>query len=55
LLQGNGKGGFTYVPQYKSGLSLKGNVRSLSLIHAGKTHKIIAGINDANAVLISVN
>ncbi len=29
LLQGNGKGGFTYVPQVKSGLQVKGDVRSI--------------------------
>jgi enediyne biosynthesis protein E4 len=54
LLLGDGKGGFTYVPQQKSGLTLSGNARSLQLIHAGGSPKIIAGINDANAVLISV-
>lgn len=53
LLLGDGKGGFTYSPQFKSGLSLKGNVRSLVTVHAGKTTKIIAGINDENAVLIT--
>ncbi|MBF9254015.1 VCBS repeat-containing protein [Pontibacter sp. 172403-2] len=29
LLQGNGKGGFAFVPQHKSGLQLKGDVRSI--------------------------
>ncbi|MHA6246362.1 VCBS repeat-containing protein [Pontibacter sp. CAU 1760] len=29
LLQGNGKGGFEYVPQSKSGLKLQGDVRSI--------------------------
>ena len=53
LLQGDGKGGFNYMPQYKSGLSLRGNVKSLALVNAGSSKKIIAGINDDNAVLIS--
>ncbi len=53
LLLGDGKSNFTYVPQLKSGLTLKGNVKSLKLIHAGSTPKIIAGINDDNAVIIS--
>jgi len=53
LLEGDGKNGFTYIPQSASGLSLRQNVRSLQLIHTGKTKKIIAGINDGNAILIS--
>jgi len=53
LLLGDGKGGFTYLPQGKSGLSLRGNVRSIALIHAGSHARIIAGVNDGNAVLIS--
>ncbi len=53
LMLGDGKGGFTYVPQTKSGLQLIGNVKSLRLIRAGNSPKIIAGINDNNAVLIS--
>ena len=53
LLTGDGKGNFTYVPQAKSGLTLKGNVKSLQSIHSGKAIKIIAGINDDNAIIIS--
>lgn len=33
LLKGNGKGNFTYVPQLISGLKVKGDVRSVSLIN----------------------
>lgn len=54
FMEGDGKGGFNYLPQYKSGLSLRGNVKNLSVIHTGETQKIIAGINDENAVLISI-
>ena len=53
LMLGDGKGAFTYVPQTKSGLQLIGNVKSLKLIHSGNSPKIMAGINDNNAVLIS--
>ncbi len=53
LYLNDGKGNFSYVPQLKSGLNLSGNVRSLQLIHAGNTQKIIAGINDQSAILIS--
>jgi enediyne biosynthesis protein E4 len=55
LLLGEGGGNFKYVPQVKSGLSLRGNVKSLALINTGKAQKIIVGINDANALLISTN
>jgi enediyne biosynthesis protein E4 len=55
LLLGDGKNNFKYVPQVKSGLSLRGNVKSLALINTGKAQKIIVGINDANAALISTN
>ena len=53
VLLGDGKNNFTYLPQLKSGLTLKGNVKNLKLIHAGLATKIIAGINDDNAVIIS--
>jgi enediyne biosynthesis protein E4 len=53
LLLGDGKGAFNYVPQAKSGLAIRGNVRSLKLINTNGSKKIIAGINDDNAVLIS--
>ena len=52
LLLGDGKGSFTYVPQPKSGLNIRGNVRSLELIKTGKSQNIIAGINDGNAVML---
>ncbi len=41
LLQGNGKGEFTYVPQHKSGLEVKGDVRSV--LHIEET--LLFGIN----------
>ena len=53
FLSGDGKGSFSYIPQDKSGLSIRGNVRSLSVIKSANTKKIIAGVNDDNAILIS--
>ena len=55
LLLGDGKNNFKYVPQTQSGLNLKGNIRSLKTINAGKSQKIIAGVNDGEAILISTN
>ena len=55
LLIADGKGGFVYTPQTKSGLNLRGNVRSLRPINTGKTQKVIAGINDDNVIMLTVN
>ncbi len=52
FLAGDGHGNYHYVPQYKSGLSLRGNVRSLTTVRSSKETDIIAGINDAPAVMI---
>lgn len=46
LFAGNGKGGFTYIPQIKSGFNIKGDVRAFQKI--GK-NKILIGINNSNA------
>ena len=54
LLLGDGKGNFTYAPQTESGLKIRGNVRSLQLIQSKKTQKIIAGINDNNAIMLDI-
>ena len=53
LLKGDGKHAFTYLPQTKSGLNLRGNVRTLKTIQSGDNKRIIAGINDDNAIMIS--
>jgi hypothetical protein len=41
LLKGNGKGGFSYVPELQSGLKLKGDVRSAITIN----NMLLVGIN----------
>lgn len=41
------KGGFTYMPQYQSGLQLRGNVRSLLFVD----NQLIAGINSEKVQL----
>lgn len=54
LLKGDGKGQFTYVPQWKSGLNIKGNVRSLELISSGKKNgnQLIFGVNNAPVITV---
>ena len=52
VLLNDGKGDYYYVPQSKSGLNLRGNVRSLKAIKSDKEFRIVAGINDGNAELL---
>lgn len=51
LLTGDGRGGFGYISQNKSGLKINGNVRSAALL---TNKKILLGINDQNAVMLSL-
>jgi enediyne biosynthesis protein E4 len=53
LLLGDGKNNFKYVDQAHSGLQLKGNIRSLKQIKNKNESKIIAGVNDGSAILIT--
>jgi hypothetical protein len=55
VLTGNGKGGFSYVPQYESGLNIRGDVRSLEMINVKGKEKLLFGVNDAPAQLYDVN
>ncbi|MBL7696816.1 MAG: VCBS repeat-containing protein [Chitinophagaceae bacterium] len=54
VLLGDGKGNFTYATQTESGLSIRGNVRSLQKIKTAKSQSIIAGVNDNNALLLQI-
>ncbi len=56
LLTGSGKGAFTYVPQWKSGLNIRGNVRSLQVFGTGKKTgtQFIFGINNTEALVIKI-
>jgi hypothetical protein len=54
VLTGNGKGEFSYVPQYESGLNIRGDVRSLEMINVKGRKKLLFGVNDAPAELYDV-
>jgi len=56
FLKGNGKGDFIPVPHYKSGLSVKGDVRHIQLIHIGKDAKngVLAAKNDDFLQIIEI-
>ena len=55
LLTGDGRGKFDYVPQFKSGLNIKGNVRSVAKIKREKGEQIILGLNASAAVELEMN
>jgi enediyne biosynthesis protein E4 len=54
LLLNDGKGAFAYTPQWKSGLNIRGNVRSLVAVSAGNKTGLVFGINDAAARTVSL-
>ena len=54
LLIGDGKGEFSYIPQAKSGLNLRGNVRALKQITSGTGQPVIAGMNDDSAIILTI-
>jgi hypothetical protein len=47
LLRGDGSGGFDYVPQWKSGLDMRDDIRSVELIRSAGHLNWIFGANDA--------
>lgn len=51
LLLGDGKNNFSYIPQSRSGLKLKGNVRSLEIVN---NNTVIAGVNNEAAVILKL-
>ncbi len=54
LLYGDGKNNFIYIPQYKSGLNIKGDVRSLVKVKSRNKEQIIVGINNSAALSLMV-
>jgi hypothetical protein len=55
LLKGDGKGGFVYVPQTSSGLSVKGGVKSAQEILINKEKYILIGISDQPLAFYKIN
>ena len=54
LLSGDGKGNFSYVPQFKSGLNIRGNVRSIKAVKDKNKVQLVVGINNSKALLLQV-
>lgn len=55
LMKGDGKGGFVYVPQTLSGLSVKGDVKSTTEITINKEKYILIGISNQPLVFYKIN
>ena len=55
LLLNDGKGNFTYVPQYKSGFNLRDDIRSAETINTAAGQQIIFGANDAPLKAYTLN
>ena len=55
LMKGDGKGGFVYVPQTSSGLSVKGDVKSAEEITINKEKYILIGISNQPLVFYKIN
>ena len=51
ILSGDGKGGFTYTPQSKSGLKIRDDVRSVAFINKS----LIIGVNNGNIKMYQLN
>ena len=54
LLTGDGKNNFTYVPQLKSGLKIRGDVRNIGAVRNREKLQIVIGINNSKALSLHV-
>jgi hypothetical protein len=55
LFEGDGKGNFRYIPQYVSGLSITGDVKSLKVITVKGNRYLLAGVNNVGIVTYKLN
>ncbi len=53
LLKGDGKGNFEYIPQIKSGLSVKGCTRDVIMLNGKGNDRIVFGVNNQSSVTYS--
>ncbi len=57
MLIGKGKGVFEYIPQWKSGLNIRGDVRSMEMVPAksNNSYQIILGLNNSKLRSVKAN
>ena len=53
LLKGDGKGGFSYVPQWRSGLSIRGDVKSAEEVTIDKKRLLVVGVSESSLQWLS--
>jgi hypothetical protein len=54
LLLGDGKGNFSYIPQFKSGLNIRGDVRNISIVKNKNKEQIVVGINNSTCLSLKL-
>ncbi len=55
LLMGDGKGGFQYIPQTKSGFNIRGDVRSMITTQKNGVTQLIIGLNNDKSLMYRLN
>ncbi|WP_415160212.1 VCBS repeat-containing protein [Parafilimonas sp.] len=55
LLKGDGKGSFTYIPQTRSGMCIKGDVKSALMMHVQQSRYLFAGAAGSSLQVYKVN
>jgi hypothetical protein len=53
-LLGDGKGSFTYLPQPKSGLSLRGDIRDMTMLAGKEGRKVVFWVNNGKGITYSL-
>jgi hypothetical protein len=54
LFLGDGKGGFSYVPQPESGFNVRGDVRSLQVLKGQNREQALFGVNDGDLKIYDI-
>lgn len=55
LLEGDGKGGFRYIPQTESGLRITGDAKSMQVVMVNGTQYLFVGINNVGTQAYKLN
>lgn len=55
VLIGNGKGQFEYLPQYQSGLSLRGDIRDITIVEKNEQKRVLLSVNNGKTITYGLN
>jgi enediyne biosynthesis protein E4 len=53
-MKGDGKGNFTSIPSQQSGINIKGAVRDMEMIKAGKNDLLIVAVNNKAVKILNI-